>query len=534
MVYKPKKTIIEPSMEEILAVNKPPANLQGGNPPGAARAPAIPLTDYQRRWVLDKSRFKVGAFTRQGGKSFGTSLEAADDCVAVPKSKWVFLSAGERQSKELMTTASLHARAYGKAVRELEGELWCENDEKYKQLEIIFPNDSRIVGLPANPFTARGHSAHILLDEFGFHKDSRAIWKALFPTITRGFRIRIISTFMGKLNKFYELFYASPTLQRFIGTEHQYVGERGGWSKHFVNIYQAIQMGLVLKDDEGNPCEPEDLRLALNDEDAWSEEFECIPNDEAHSFLSHDLISTVEDVKISAKPDWVELLIAASYELYEKYKKSYGSPQPPAHILSGLSFMGELFVGFDVARRRNLSVIWVDQKIGEVLSTVAVIELKDAPFFVQDMVLGAILMHPRFRRACIDRTGLGEDIAERNINRFGAHRVEGIGFTPANKEAIAGGLKQNFDDRKSAIPADPTIRRSLHSVKRIPTSTGHFRFDAEQSEETGHADHFWAKGLSVQAASGQPWKMEFKSEARRESAKLGDYGVGERHDVVGW
>lgn len=45
------------------------------------------------------------------------------------------------------------------------------------------------------------------------------------------------------------------------------------------------------------------------------------------------------------------------------------------------------------------------------------------------------------------------------------------------------------------------IRNSLHSVKKYETSTGHFRFDADRTEETGHADHFWAKALATQAAS---------------------------------
>ena len=47
----------------------------------ASSKPAIPLTEYQRNWVMDKSRFKIGVITRQGGKSFGTALEAVLECV---------------------------------------------------------------------------------------------------------------------------------------------------------------------------------------------------------------------------------------------------------------------------------------------------------------------------------------------------------------------------------------------------------------------------------------------------------------------
>ena len=47
----------------------------------------------------------------------------------------------------------------------------------------------------------------------------------------------------------------------------------------------AVEMGLTLKDAEGEPIEPEDLKLALNDDDAWDEEFGCIPSDEVSAFL---------------------------------------------------------------------------------------------------------------------------------------------------------------------------------------------------------------------------------------------------------
>jgi len=476
-----------------------------------ASDPAITLTEYQRRWVRDASRFKIGVITRQGGKSFGTSLEAVDDIfekeLLGKKTKWVFLSAGERQSKELMATAAMHAQAYGSAIEAIESD-FLHDDEKrnerirFKQLEIAWPKGSRIVGLPANPATARGHSANILLDEFAFHKDSRAIWKALFPTITRGYKIRIISTFQGKTNKFYELLYASPTLQRFIGPDYEYVGERGGWSKHIISIHDAIRMGLELKDENGNPIEAEDLRLALNDEDAWLEEFECIPSDEASSFLSHDLISGCEDVRLVAMPVWATRLIEACQANYAAFLASKVIPPLPMDVFSGASFLGELFLGMDIGRKRDLSVIWVDQKIGEILHAISVIELRAAPYFVQQQVLHSIMALPFFRRGCIDSTGIGNQLAESSVDLYGSHRVEEINFNPASKEVLAEGLKRNFEDRGSLIPADATIRRSLHSVKKYGTGTGHFRFDADGTEATGHADHFWAKALSAQAASG--------------------------------
>ena len=39
--------------------------------------PALPLYDYQRRWVNDDSRFKIAMFARQCGKTFTSTLELA-------------------------------------------------------------------------------------------------------------------------------------------------------------------------------------------------------------------------------------------------------------------------------------------------------------------------------------------------------------------------------------------------------------------------------------------------------------------------
>ncbi|MEA5113030.1 MAG: terminase family protein [Geobacteraceae bacterium] len=467
--------------------------------------PVIPLTLYQKRWIEDKSRFKIGMISRQGGKSFGTALEAVIDCLE-HKTKWVFLSAGERQSKELMATAATHARALNLAVSEIEA-TFKDGDAEYKQLEIVFPNGSRIVGLPANPATARGHSAHILLDEFAFHKDSRAIWKALFPTVTRGYKIRIISTPQGKKNKFYEL-WTAKTLQMFDGLEHEWKGERGGYSKHRIDIHAAVKMGLELKDEEGAPIEPEDLRLALNDDEAWAQEYEIDFLDEMTAWLTYDLIEGVEDARVEVFPLWADRLLAAAIAFHSEWKQSENPPVFTAgdEIMRDVLFVGDLYAGFDVARHRDLSIIWLDEDLLGIARTRAVIDLRKQPFGVQRLVLFTLLRLKQMRRCCIDQTGIGADIAEKALELFGSHKVEPITFTAQSKEALATGIKQNFEDKKDCIPAETNIRQSLHSVKKITTSTGNFRFDADRDEKIGHADHFWAKALADQARakSGAP------------------------------
>jgi phage FluMu gp28-like protein len=92
--------------------------------------------------------------------------------------------------------------------------------------------------LPANPDTARGFSANVFLDEFAFHADSRKIWAALFPVISRqNLKLRITSTPNGKNNKFYDLM----------------TSDSGIWSKHSTDIYQAVLDGL--------PRNPKEMKI---------------------------------------------------------------------------------------------------------------------------------------------------------------------------------------------------------------------------------------------------------------------------------
>ena len=70
-------------------------------------SPVINFLPYQRAWIADDSRFKIGMFARQTGKTFSTGGECADDCFTAwaedRRARWVILSRGERQAAEMMT-----------------------------------------------------------------------------------------------------------------------------------------------------------------------------------------------------------------------------------------------------------------------------------------------------------------------------------------------------------------------------------------------------------------------------------------------
>ena len=116
------------------------------------------LLPWQRRWVADRSRFKIGLWSRQTGKSFATACEAVVDCAAQPRGTaclWVVLSAGERQALEWMQKARKWAEAVKAAVDSYD-ELRSSADALLARAEIHFANRARVVAIPANPETARG------------------------------------------------------------------------------------------------------------------------------------------------------------------------------------------------------------------------------------------------------------------------------------------------------------------------------------------------------------------------------------------
>lgn len=409
------------------------------------------LYPYQRRWLDDRSRFKIGMFARQTGKTFTTTLEIAEDVVAAEIEKrrvrWVILSRGERQAREAMNEGlHLHLRAMGAAFESLSEDFRLSDDTTVKALEVVTRHGSRVTALPANPDTARGFSANVFLDEFAFHADSRKIWAALFPVISRpGLRLRVVSTPNGKGNKFYDLMTSD---------------KETGWSRHTVDIYQAITDGL--------PRDAEELRKALGDEDAWAQEYELQWLDEASAWLPYELINAVEHDQAG---------------LPEQYTG------------------GPAWIGVDIGRRHDLFVIWVLEQVGDVLWTREIIERRGASFAQQDALLDDIFARYRVMRCCMDQTGMGEKPVEDARYRHGSSRVEGVLFTATAKLTLATLGKQAFEDRRIRIPRGrEALRADLHKLKKISGPTGTPRFVAE-SDAGGHADRTWACFLAVNAAT---------------------------------
>lgn len=409
----------------------------------------VNLYPYQKKWILDESRFKEGRWARQTGKSFSCGAGIVLDCREKENNKWIAISSGERQVKEFMEKIELHARITGDVLAWHEETFGFQNPEgfkeEYKVTECRLRNGSKIIGVPANPDTARGYSANVYLDEFSVHKSSREMWAAVFPIVSRGgYKLWITYTPKGKQNKAYE------------------ISNNSMFSHHVLDIYQAVEQGC--------PHDISILKAAIDDPDLWAQEYEVQFLDEATAFITYDMINEVETDR-AGRPD-----------LYEG---------------------GRCYVGMDVGRRRDMTVFWVLELVGDVLWTREITTMLRAPFSAQEQEADRIMTQYRPLRFCMDQTGMGEKFVEDLQGKY-ASTVEGVLFSGPVKLDLANTFRRRFEDKQIRLPISRELRDDIHSIKKITTSSGNIRFDAERSENS-HADRFWAGALAVHASdSGGP------------------------------
>jgi phage FluMu gp28-like protein len=417
---------------------------------------------YQIRWIQDQSRLKIAEKSRRVGWTYVQSYEDVKDAVRAdePMDVW-FSSADMSAAREYIRYCEQWTRVFKVAAESL-GEMVIDREDDIKAFVIEFASGKRIHALSSNPTGFRSKGGKVILDEFAKHQQQDELWQAAMPSITWGFPLRIISTYNGKSNRYYRM------------VEDARRGNR--WSLHCTNVVQAVDEGLadkILK-RKLTPQERQDwldeLRENAGDEETWQQEYMCNPVDEATAWLSWDLITGCVD-------------------------KAAGIPK----LYEG----GLCYVGMDIARRRNLTVIWVNEALGDVLWCREVISLKNATFKEQDAKLDEVMRRYKVAKLCIDQGGMGERSTEEYIDLYGHYRTEGIIFSAPIKQVLAVEGKQRFEDRLIRIPDDKAVKDAHHAVRKFTTVAGNPRFDADDSSEVGHADEFWANMLSIHAAAGK-------------------------------
>lgn len=445
---------------------------------GEGQVPGLPLFGYQEEYIQCPHRFVAWLKSRQIGGSFTTALKhvlrvhKADQAGRAYRA--VIFSAGKDVALENIRYVTTHARAieaFENAEFVESGETYDEDPEKniYAKFTVQFPGSvnklvtSQITAIAANPYTAIGRSANIVADEVSRWRDARQVWDAIVPFVTVGdLTMDLCSTPLGVGNLWHDLITHA---------------DRYGLHVITTNIWDAIQdreivmpllpAGMVNQ----LRIDPIAIYKLCGDDNIWAQNYLCDFVETANTLLPLDLITACE----------------AEGTLWKSLSEAR----------SGTSSR-LLFGGWDIARKRDLSVIWIMELLGDVLVTRWREELRGVPLPVQYDLAESLMKLPGMRRMDVDQTGMGLALAEFLARRFGSARIGGITFTGPARVEMSKRLKARFADRTIRIPIDPLLRDDLRLIKKEDTLSTE-RIVIDESGES-HADRFWAIALAGYAA----------------------------------
>lgn len=443
---------------------------------------------YQSKWIKDTARLKLGEKARQLGWTWSAAY-AADERAAAQHARfdeWVS-SRDELQAKLFIEDCKMWARIMGMAARDL-GEVVLDVDKKISAYVLEFASGRRIHSMSSNPDAQAGKRGSRVLDEFALHRDQRKLWAIAYPGITWGGTLEAFSTHRGS-NSFFN---------RLI-IEARHGGNPKNVSLHRVTLQDALDQGFLFKLQQSLPADAEQqgmdeaayfdfIKAGAADEESFDQEYMCVPADDDAKFLEYGLINACE------------------YAGGEDWQRGLEGP-----------FQGRLFAGVDIGRKRDLTVLWIVERLGDVFYTRHVEVMEKMRKSDQEKVLWP--WFEKCDRVCIDSTGLGIGWVDDAQDKFGGMRVEGVNFSGQVKEALAYPLKGAMEDRKVRIPDDAKVRADLRKVQKTTTAAGNIRFVAEATKD-GHADRFWALALALHAADGNTGPVTVASRGRRSSETM--------------
>jgi len=560
------------------------AKKSAAEPPAIKKRSLLGLRPYQWHVYNDNTTgILILHWSRQIGKSYTLAAWAVDRMLTRPGRLITVLSNSKDNGSEFAAKCALVCKKFGVAATTIKSKDYANYDDMRFEIRAeVVHKTSRIKILAANPRTARGFSGDLILDEFAFHEDSAAIWEAAEPILSSNpdFLCRIASTGNGKHNLFYRM--ASGIRNSEFGvrnsdsalrTPHSafrtcsagftvssvtrtqdcpaagvqasacpdsvnaelqpgLAGSAAGFTVSRVTRTMAHGLGVPIFDPATRePVSPAEARARALDKAAYDQNYECAFADENMTLLTHELISAAErdDVGFICEQDWSrECLAALRGESVAAVCDRRDDQRNSTALIERRYSGGALFVGVDVGRHRDLTVITVIERSGGVHFVRGILRLQGMRLPEQQRRLGEICRLPKFRRACIDMTGIGLGLTEYSQDEFGRGRIRGINFaatvpltdgiaregrkheTVRVTEAMATELLALYEDRRIQHPRDGQLRDDLRKPEKITSPGGRVSIAATRTE-AGHADHFWSLALAVEAASAAGGVFQYRA-----------------------
>ena len=425
------------------------------------------LLPYQSRWVRDRSGLKVCEKSRRIGLSWAEAYDSVLHAGAAGGANVYYQSYSMDMTRGFVDDCAAWARRLQIAADAVgETLIGVGGGGTHPAFRLPLASGREIVAMTSAPrgFRSKGRPGdRAIIDEAAFVDDLEEVLKAALAFRVWGGRVHVISTHNGEGSPFAAL------------CQDVREGVVPG-SLHRTPLRDALADGLHRR-----ICEVSGAEWSPEAEARWeaelraeygaraAEELDCVPSAGHGAWLSWELIRAAEH-------------------------PGAGAPEAGGG--------GPCWIGVDVARRRDLWVLAVVERVGDVLWTRQLETLRDAPFSAQLAALDAAVERWSPIRVAVDQTGMGEMWVE-TAQRTHGGTVEGVLLTAPRRLDVATALRQAAEDRRLRIPPDAALRADLHAMRETTGPTGAPRLAADRAGTDGHADRFWALALAV-AASAEP------------------------------
>lgn len=465
---------------------------------------------FQTKWIQDRSHKKIMEKSRQIGMTWASAydLDREQSKKTTVLDAWVS-SRDEVQARLFLEDCKNFAKLLKIGADDLGFEFMKEHETTVYKLG--FSNGTRIHSMSSNPDAQAGKRGTRFIDEMALHREQKKLYDIAHHGTTWGGQTAMISTHRGTGSYFNTLI--------------KEIVEKGNPKKishHKVTLQDALEQGFLYKLQAKLP--KDDFRQEMDeaayfdyvksqcsDEETFMQECMCVPADDDSVFIDYQLITRCE------------------YQAGVRWEYS----------MEELAKCGRLYVGVDIGRTKDLTVISVAEEISGTLFVRKMIELENMPFSAQENILYPYLALPNMRRACIDASGIGKQFAERAGEKYGKYRAEPIVFTQPSKEDMAYLTRTRFEDATLRIPSSQTLAADIRGIRKI-TVGDNVRFDGERTKN-GHSDRFWSLALMTLAAKPSNDEPAGLESARASTENYSDYSPfaksfaedGRRKDTLG-
>ena len=453
--------------------------------------PVIQLYPYQKAFFADAHRVQVAIWCRQAGKDFTTACKGIDDALRTGQA-WFIISLTQRQADATFDKCKLVAKGMKLAAAQIaDGPEYIERDPETDMgfrcvaRTLHLPGGGSVTSLPGrDPDTLAGLTGNVILTEFGlFPKGGYPHWRVVFPLATRGFKVIVISTPRAKNTKFYEL-----------------VSDTETYSVHRVDIHRAVADGMPLRGEDGADITIDEFKALYGDEIGWRREYLCEFTGDLEALVKWNQLVAAGEAGRGLPFDCLRIDRGAGWES--------GAFRRLAKI------SGRAEIGWDVARHRHFSSLWVNVAYpGQPRRLRYLVLMTETTFALQRSILFELMDSHPHNVGVGDATGLGMDSNETLETKYPG-RWQAHTFTVQGKREIGSHLMTAFDEGGQIIPPVDApdndhkfIATDIYAVqKEAGTDEKSLKLIESQNPllPESHCDIAYSGGLAEKAATIRP------------------------------